>query len=237
MQAQKRGETVKLPEIKVGQKCSGKLEPSGATFTKKTGGKWLTINADGTYSGIPADTNAGRNTFLLMLRKPGETDTVIELTINVIGANGEVFMESFGGYKGTRDGQQLKTKLNLAYSGKVSGWIQSGMHAMHAVDRSFGGGDVTPSDWAIMIFEDDVITSAEIDANARGETYRVAFQASPAVYAQESQATKKGDTLLIEVLRKDGTVLKQFTHAPGAWKGNRLATSPLVWVSPITTKV
>ena len=184
-----------------------------------TGGKWLTINADGTYSGIPADTNAGRNTFLLMLRKPGETDTVIELTINVIGANGEVFMESFGGYKGTRDGQQLKTKLNLAYSGKVSGWTQSGMHAMHAVDRSFGGGEVTPSDWAIMIFEDDVITSAEIDANARRETYRVAFQASPAVYVQESQATKRGDTLLIEVLRKDGSVLKQFTHAPGAWKG------------------
>jgi len=70
-----------------------------------------------------------------------------------------------------------------------------------------------------MIFEDNVITSAELDANTTGENYRVAFEACPAVYAQAAQATQAADALLIEVLRRDGSVLKSFTHAPGAWKG------------------
>jgi hypothetical protein len=87
------------------------------------------------------------------------------------------------------------------------------------VDRAFKGGEVTPSDWAIMIFKDNVITSSEISANASGKSYQVSFEAAPAVYADPSQATKTGDALLVEVLRKDGSVLKSFEHAPGAWSG------------------
>jgi len=219
MQAQKQGETVTLPEIKVGEPCSGKLDPADAVFTVKSGAKWLTIKPDGSYSGTPGDTNAGQNSFLLSVRKPGDTETLVQLTITVLGAGGEVFMESFGGYKGTQNETQVKTGLKVAYNGKVPGWTHSGRGAVHAVDRSFGGGEVTPSDWAIMIFEDNVITSAEIDANTAGENYRVAFEASPAVYAQATQATQTGDALLIEVLRRDGSLLKSFTHAPGAWKG------------------
>ena len=219
MQAQKRGKTVTLPAGKVGEKYSGKLEPNGAIFTKKSGGDWLTINPDGSYSGTPRDINAGQNSFLLSVKEPGGTESLVLLTTTVLGAGGEVFVESFGGYKGTQNETQAKTGLNVAYNGEVSGWTHSGKGAMHAVDRSFGGGQVTPSDWAIMIFDDNVITSDEIDANASGACYRVAFETSPAVYAQQSQATRAGDALQIDVLRKDGSVLHAFTHAPGKWNG------------------
>jgi hypothetical protein len=220
MQAQKIGETVTLPEIKVGQEVSGKLEPAGATFTKVSGAKWLTIEADGSYSGIPGDTHAGKNSFLLSVKEPGDdTEAMMQLTIPVLGAGGEIFSESFGGYQGSQNAKQADTKLNVAYQGKVSGWMQSGRGAMHAVDRSFGGGQVTPSDWAIMIFDDNVITSPLIEGNQLGQTYRVAFQAAPAVYAQKAQATTAKHALLVEVLREDGSVLKRFTHSPGAWDG------------------
>ena len=73
--------------------------------------------------------------------------------------------------------------MNVAHSGEVLGWIPSGAGAIHAVDRSFKGGEVTPSDWAVMIFSDNVITSAEIDANTSGKSYKLSFEISPAVYA------------------------------------------------------
>lgn len=219
MQAQGRGETVTLPEIQVGELCSGKLQPTGAVFTLKTGAQWLKIKADGSYSGTPGDTNAGRNSFLLSVQKPDRTESLMELTVNVLGAGGEIFSESFGGYKGSQNATQFTTGLNVSHDGKVLGWTGTGGGVMHAVDRSFKGGEVTPSDWAIMIFDDNVITSSEIDANATGITYRVAFETSPTVYAQKSQATQATDTLRIDVLRKNGSVLKSFKHAPGAWNG------------------
>ena len=219
MQAQERGEIVTLPEVKVGDLCSGKLQPTGATFTLKSGAKWLKIRSDGSYAGTPADTNAGRNSILLSVKKPDLTEYLVELTMNVHGAGGEIFIESFGGYQGDQNETQFKTGLNVAHDGKVPNWTGAGAGVMHGLDRSFKGGEVTPSDWAVMIFEDNVITSAEIDANAIGTTYRIAFEASPAVYAQELQATQATDAMLIEVLRNDGSVLKSFKHAPGAWMG------------------
>jgi hypothetical protein len=97
---------------------------------------------------------------------------------------------------------------------------------MHAVDRSFKGGEVTPSDWAIMIFEDNVITSNTMAANVAGTSYRVDFETSPAVYAASNpdQATIAGDTLLFEVLRADNSVLASTTNAPGAWTGKMTFT-------------
>jgi hypothetical protein len=97
---------------------------------------------------------------------------------------------------------------------------------MHAVDRSFKGGEVTPSDWAIMIFEDNVITSNAMAANAAGTSYRVSFETSAAVYSamNPDQATKAGDALLIEVLRADNSVLASTTNAPGAWAGKMTFT-------------
>ena len=219
MQVQSPGETVTLPELKAGESCSGKLQPTGTAFTLKSVPNWLKISSDGSYSGTPGDMNAGRNSFLLSVQKSDRTEALIELHVNVLGAGGEIFTESFGSYKGTQNATQFTTGLKVAHAGTVPGWNGSGGGVMHAVDRSFKGGEVTPSDWAIMIFEDNVITSAQIDANATGVTYRVAFETSPAVYAQESQATQGADALRIDILRKDASVLKSFKHSPGAWKG------------------
>ena len=226
MQAQERGEIVTLPAIKVGERCSGKLQPAGAVFTRKSGAEWLTIKPDGTYAGTPGDTNTGRNAFLLSIKKPDGKESLMELTINVHGAGGEIFVESFGGYKGNQNAAQITTGLNVACDGKVPDWTGAGGGVMHAVDRSFKGGEVTPSNWAIMIFEDNVITSNAIAANVAGTSYRVCFETSAAVYSamNPDQATKAGDTLLIEVLRADNSVLAGTTKAPGAWTGKMTFT-------------
>jgi hypothetical protein len=150
----------------------------------------------------------------------------MELTINVHGADGEIFVESFGGYKGNKNAAQITTGLNVACDGKVPDWTGAGGGVMHAVDRSFKGGEVTPSDWAVMIFEDNVITSNAIAANVAGTSYRVSFETSAAVYSamNPDQATKAGDALLIEVLRADNSVLAGTTKAPGAWTGKMTFT-------------
>jgi hypothetical protein len=219
IQSQKAAGILTLPKIKAGESCSGTLKPAGAKFTRMSGPDWLTIHADGSYSGTPRDINAGRNSFLLSVKKPSGEEILLEVTINVLGANGELFVETFGSYQGDQNKKQVDTDLNVAHSGKVPGWAHSGQGAIHAVDRSFKGGTVTSSDWAIMIFENNVITSDGIDANAAGVSYEVSFQAGPAVYAQRFQASQASDSLSIEVLRKDGTTLKMFEHAPGAWTG------------------
>ncbi len=128
--------------------------------------------------------------------------------------------ESFNGYEGTQNETQAGSGLNVAFGGSVQGWSHSGRGAMHAVDRSIGGGQVTPSDWAIMIFDDNVITSPWLNANDSGVAYRIDLEASPAVYANPEQATQAVDALRIEVLAKNDSVLKHFSHAPGAWKGD-----------------
>ena len=226
MQAQERSEIVTLPAIKVGEPCSGKLQPAGAIFTRKTGAEWLTIKADGSYAGTPGETNTGRNSFLVSIKKLDRTESLMEVTMNVHGAGGEVFIESFGGFKGNQNATQFKTGLNVAHDGKVHGWAGSGAGTMHAVDRSFKGGEVTPSDWAIMIFEDNVITSNAMAANAAGTSYRVSFETSAAVYSamNPDQATKAGDALLIEVLRADNSVLASIINTPGAWAGKMTFT-------------
>ncbi|MFN7343222.1 MAG: hypothetical protein ACK5TA_07790, partial [bacterium] len=130
--------------------------------------------------GTPGETNTGRNSFLLSVKKPDGKESLIELAMNVSGAGGEIFVESFGGYKGNRNAIQFKTGLNVACDGKVAAWTGAGGGVMHAVDRSFKGGEVTPSDWAVMIFEDNVITSEKIAANDAGHTYRIDFELSAA---------------------------------------------------------
>jgi hypothetical protein len=226
LQAQNRAKTIDLPALKVGETCSGKLEPSGATFTKKSGPEWLAIQSDGTYSGTPKDMNAGRNSILVSVKQPDGEEFVLQVRIQVLGADGEVFLESFGAYEGTKNNKQADTGLTVAHGGKIANWSSSGAGAVHAVDRSMRTSEtaLTPSDWAIMIFKDNVITSSEISANASGKSYEVSFETAPAAYGDLSQATKAGDALLIEVLRKDGSVLKSFEHTPGAWSGKSAFT-------------
>jgi hypothetical protein len=58
-----------------------------------------------------------------------------------------------------------------------------------------------------------------ISANDEGREYRVSFAAGPSVWAGASQATTRQDGLLLQVLRKDGTVLAYHVHRPHAWSG------------------
>jgi len=58
-----------------------------------------------------------------------------------------------------------------------------------------------------------------ISANDEGREYRVSFAAGPSVWAGAGQATAEQDGLLLQVLRKDETVLAYHVHRPLAWSG------------------
>ncbi len=122
-----------------------------------------------------------------------------------------IFTEDFNGYAGNQNNTQGDTGLNVAHSGNVAGWSTSGAGTMHAVD--FG-----TSNWAIMFWQDNVITqTVGIAANVTGTSYEVTFDYGTSVYAQAGQATGAGDSILVEVLRGDNTVLASNTFTPGAW--------------------
>ena len=65
--------------------------------------------------------------------------------------------------------------------------------------------------------------ASAINANKTGREYRVSFAAGPSVWAGASQATAKGDGLLVQVLRQDGTVLSWHVHRPEPWSGKPTA--------------
>jgi hypothetical protein len=151
---------------------------------------------------------------------PSPQDWVLVMEqIAVAGSPGLLFAEKFSRYSGTQNETQYQSGLKVAYNGNVAGWTPAGNGAMHAVDRANPAGQSNPPDWAVMIWQDNVITSRAFDANAAGHAYRVNFEAGAAVYADASQATQAGDGLLIEVLRGDNSVLARHTQAPGGWAG------------------
>jgi hypothetical protein len=139
--------------------------------------------------------------------------------MKVIGTS--VFAENFNRYSGTQNAVQWQSGLKVAHSGSVTGWTKTGENAVHAVDRANRAGQSNPRNWAVMIWQDNVITSGPIAANASGQVYRVDFEASAAVYAatDPQQATQAGDDLLIEILRGDDRALASHKHSPGAWTG------------------
>ncbi len=131
-----------------------------------------------------------------------------------------IFTEDFNSYSGNQNNTQGDTGLEVAHSGTVASWTNSGAGTMHAVDLTNLGGESNPSDWAIMFWQDNVITqTVGIAANKSGTSYEVNFDYGTAVYAQThmSQRTLAGDELLVEVLRGDNSVLASGTFAPGEW--------------------
>ena len=58
-----------------------------------------------------------------------------------------------------------------------------------------------------------------ISANQDGQEYRVSFIAGPSVWAGPSQASANLDGLLVQVLRKDETVLAYHVYRPSYWSG------------------
>jgi len=137
-----------------------------------------------------------------------------------------IFSENFNSYTGNQNNTQYQTGLKVAYGGNVSGWSKSGAGVMHAVDLANLAGQTNPSNWAIMFFQDNVITkTVGIAANDSGTSYEVNFDYGTAVYGagNSDQRTQTGDGLLVEVLRADNTTLASGTYLPGAWDdpGNR----------------
>lgn len=131
-----------------------------------------------------------------------------------------IFTEDFNSYAGNQNSTQADTGLEVAFGGSVAGWSASGAGVMHAVDLANLGGQSNPSDWAIMFWQDNVITQASaIAANESGTSYEVTFDYGAAVYGagNYSQRTGAGDAILVEVLRADNSVLASNTFAPGAW--------------------
>jgi hypothetical protein len=136
---------------------------------------------------------------------------------------GAIFSDDFGSFAdGTFNGGQFQSGLVVAFGGNLTDWDKVGGGVVHAVDLAnvFGGGN-NPPDFAVMIWQDNVITqvTAVAGTNTSGTPYKVAFDAGPAVYQAASQTTGATDGILIEVLRGDDSVLASHTHLPGEWAG------------------
>ena len=221
MQALNLGDPVKHADVAANEVVFGRLPPPGASFARVTGPGWLTIKPDGSFTGKPAEFDSGVNSWIISVTKGDGPPSFLQLQIKVIGTS--IFAENFNSYSGTQNAAQWQSGLKVAHSGSVKGWTKTGEHTMHAVDRANRAAQSNPQNWAVMIWQDNVITSGPIAANASGQVYRVDFEASAAVYAatHPQQATQAGDVLLIEVLRGDDHVLASHKHSPGAWTGTR----------------
>jgi hypothetical protein len=131
-----------------------------------------------------------------------------------LASDAPLFFETFGSYQGSQNAKQFGTGLRVAHSGQLRGWSSTGANSIHAVERLAASGQ---SDWAVMIFKDNVLTSPELEANTLGRQYRVEFETSPAVYAAPDQGTTNGDGLVFDILRRDGTIIKSFEQLTGSW--------------------
>lgn len=138
------------------------------------------------------------------------------------GAATILFTEDFNSYSGTQNTTQYQTGLEIAHTGTVTGWTRSGAGTMHAVDLANLGGQSKPSNWAVMFWQDNVITqTVGIAANDLGANYEVNFDYGTAVYGNTlggpGQRTLAGDGLLVQILRADNSVIASQSFFPGAW--------------------
>ncbi|MEX2170082.1 MAG: hypothetical protein WD851_12295 [Pirellulales bacterium] len=146
----------------------------------------------------------------------------------VTDSTAQIFEATFDGDFGFNappghfNGAQFDTGHPVAFSGSIPDWQGTGGGVVHAVDHANILTFTPPSDPAVMIWQDNVITlDAPIaGSNNSGQNYTIDFLASPAVYQAGVQQTTAADGLLIEVLRDNDSVLDSFTHLPGAWAGD-----------------
>lgn len=110
---------------------------------------------------------------------------------------------------------QYQTGHQLVYGASITNWAVSGFNAAHGMELS-------PGNWAVMIFGDNRMTQqAGFAANAAGTTYYMSYEVGPTVYSNPFQQTQATDALEVQVLRGDGSVLASQTVAPGAWSGTQ----------------
>src|SRR5262249_10857288 len=65
LQALHLGKSVNHPDVAPKEAVSGQLKPPGATFARVAGPGWLTIKADGSFTGKPEESDSGVNTWLV----------------------------------------------------------------------------------------------------------------------------------------------------------------------------
>ena len=113
---------------------------------------------------------------------------------------------------------QFGTRLHLRFVREYPGWVKEGDAPVHFALQAEG-------DWSLMVFADspgdNVLTLKEaFHANEGGKAYALSVDVGPGTYADFSQATIAGDTILAELLRADDTVLASFAIAPRPWDTN-----------------
>ena len=145
------------------------------------------------------------------------------LLLGVPAAHANFFDDfaSFTAPAGNFNGGQYESGLVVAFGGDLNGWAKAGGGVVHVVDRANTVGGNDPRDFAVMIWQDNVITqtAAVPGSNDSGTPYAVTFDAGPAVYQAPGQATSADDGILIELLRADDSVFASHTHLPGEWAG------------------
>ena len=193
---------------------SGTLNIGGTPYNATTNN---TIDASTPAQWTTATVGNAQNAFTVVAQdNDGDVSvTPVPVTVDVTTT---IFTEDFNSYSGNQNGTQSDTGLEVAHTGNVAGWTNAGSGTIHAVDLANLGGQSNPSDWAVMFFQNNVITQAAgIAANEVGKSYDVTFDYGTGVYAQLSQMTEATDSLLVEVLRGDNSVLASDTFTPGAW--------------------
>ncbi len=177
-----------------------------------------TVTGVATFSGLNIDKTGTGYTLTATGNTVSTTPGVVVSSGFNISYNPYLLFEDFNGYSGNQNLTQAETGLELAVNGNVPGWTAQGAGVIHAVDLANLGGQSNPSDWAIMFFQDNVITlNIGIAANDAGVIYSIDFDYGTAVYSGLDQKTEATDSLLVEVLRGDSSVLASNTFAPGTW--------------------
>jgi len=142
----------------------------------------------------------------------------------VSAAPAVIFSENFNSTNMGTTGAQAHTGLTVGYFSSVAGWTSSGLNAMRSVNRVLGAGTNIA---AAIPYDNQIIQSSGIAANASGVTYTMFFEVGPSVWSTASEATNATDGLVVSMVRADNTVLASSTQLAGAWNATASAQSAM----------
>lgn len=154
----------------------------------------------------------------------GATGLCLSQSLNAAVLLSDNFNSVIGG---VQNGGQYQSNLAVRYAAGYAGWSIGGGNAAHVVDvaNTFGS-NANPSNFAIMFWQDNTITSSAITgSNTVGASYQVDFIGSAAVYQAASQATAATDGLIFEILNANNTVIASSNFQAGAWTGTMSFTA------------
>ena len=135
-----------------------------------------------------------------------------------------IFSENFNSTNMGTTGTQSHTGLTVGYFSSVTGWTSSGLNAMRSVNRVLGAGTNIA---AAIPYDNQIIQSTGIAANASGVTYTMFFEVGPSVWSTASEATNATDGLIVSLVRADNTVLASSTQLAGTRPLYSMGFAPL----------